>query len=157
VANAVAKSVDHEAVRAKAVMSKLDRIAGEAGDRREWCGLERSHERHKIGAAEGETINFIGMTVDRDTEALERRGPARREVVSVEVGQAKRRNVGQADPGPVETVGERARADAGVDEQDAGWRAKDRRIASRTAGKDAEFERHRSPLLIGGLRGGSRK
>ena len=90
VADAIAEAVDHKAVRAKAVMSEVDWVACEAVDRREGGDVEWSDEWHEIGAAEGEAINLIGVTVDRDVQAAEGRSPVGRKVVPIEVGEAER-------------------------------------------------------------------
>ena len=51
VADAIAETFDHEAVRAKLVMSEMDRVACEAVDRCKGVDIERSNERPEIGRA----------------------------------------------------------------------------------------------------------
>ena len=114
IADAIAGAVEHKAVRAKAIMSEVDRIACEAVDRRECGHVEGPYERHEIGGAEGEVIHLIGVTVDRDVQAAEGRSPVGRKVVSVEVGKTEGSDVGRADAGAVEALCKRARANSGI-------------------------------------------
>jgi hypothetical protein len=66
VADAIAEPVDHEAVRAKLVMSEMDRVGCDAVDRRKGFDIEWSYERDEIGRAGGEGIDLVGVTIDRD-------------------------------------------------------------------------------------------
>ena len=100
----------------------MDRVAFEAIDRRENFGLERSHEWHKFGETKSEGIDPIGVTINRDVKASECRGPKRRKMIAIKVGEAEGADVSRADTGAVETLCECARADAGVDKQDAARR-----------------------------------
>src|SRR5207248_2016301 len=93
VAHAIAKPFDHETMRAEPVMRKLNWIARDAADWRERSCLEWSYERHEFRTVLNEGIDFIGVTIDRDTEALQGRGPVRRKVVAVEMGEAEGTNV----------------------------------------------------------------
>ena len=142
IADAIAEPVDHEAVRAKLVMSKMDRVACEAVDRRERVDIKWSYERHEIGRVRGEGIDLVGMTIDGDVQPEKGRGPAGRKVITVEMGQAEGCDVGHPDPSAIETLCQRARTNASVDKQDAGRRPEDRCVSGRAAGKDADFERH---------------
>jgi hypothetical protein len=92
-ADAIAEAVDYKAVRAKAVMSEVNRGACEAVDRREGGDIEWAYKWDQIGRAEGEAINLIGMAVDRDVQAAEGRSPAGRKVVRIELGEAQRSDV----------------------------------------------------------------
>ncbi|MBN8984223.1 MAG: Rieske 2Fe-2S domain-containing protein [Rhizobiales bacterium] len=84
----------------------------------------------------------------RDVEVAERWAPTGRKMVAIQVGEAEGGDVSRADAGAVQTPFERARADAGVDEQDAGRRPEDRCVSGRAAGKDAEFKGHRRSYCI---------
>lgn len=139
IADAVTETVDRETVRAEAVVSEVDRVASEAIEWRKRFDPEWPDERHEVGAAVDKVSHLFGVTIDRDVQAAEGRCPAEREVVAVEVGEAEGRDVGYRDAGAVEAFGQRAGADASVDEQDTGRRANDRRVSGRAAGKDAQF------------------
>lgn len=131
-------------------MSEGDRVASETLNRRENFGFKWSDQWHEVRGAEGEGADLIGVTVDRDVKATECRGPTGRKVVPIEVGEAEGADVSQADAGAVETFGECARTDAGVDKQDAARRPDDCCVSGRAAGKDAELKRHRLGCLIEG-------
>ena len=101
VADAIAETFDHEAVRAKLVMSEMDRVARQTVDRREGVDIEWLYERPEIGRAGGEGIDLVGVTIDRDAQAAKGRGPAGRKVIAVEMSKAEGCDVGWANPGAV--------------------------------------------------------
>jgi hypothetical protein len=142
VADAIAEPVDHEAVGAKLVMSEMGRVACEAVDRCKGVDIERSNERPEIGRAGGERIGLVGVTEDRNVQAPKGRDPAGRKVVAIEMGEAEGCDFAEPDARSIETFCQYARADAGVDKQDAGRRSEDRCVSGRAAGKDADFEGH---------------
>ena len=65
-------------------------------------------------------------------------------VVSIKMGKTEGSDVDQANAGAVEAFGKRARANARINEQHSGGGADNRCISGRAAGKDAEFQGHRS-------------
>lgn len=135
VADAIAETFDHDAVRAKLVMSEMDWVAGQAVDRREGVDIEWLYERHEIGRVGGEGIDLVSVTIGGDVQAAKGRGPAGRKVVAIEMSKAEGCDVGRADPGAVQTFCQCARADAGVDKQDAGRRPEDGCVSGRAAAR----------------------
>jgi hypothetical protein len=61
--------------------------------------------------------------MDCNAQADQRRDPVGRKVIAVKVGKTEGGDLGCSHPRAVETLGESARSDAGVDEQDPGRRA----------------------------------
>ena len=59
-----------------------------------------------------------------------------------EMGETDGTDVREAHAGALEALGGVARAEAEVDEEGAGGRSEDRAIPGRSAGEDANFDRH---------------
>lgn len=147
IADTVAKTVNDKAVGPEVVVSEVDWVTDEAVHRRKRGAVERSNEWHEFRATHRETSNLVSVTMDSNVPFQEGRRPSGREVVPIEMGQTKGRYVGYSDAGSIKAHRERAWTDAGVNKQDTARRTDERRITSGAAGKDAEFERHRSPWL----------
>jgi 1-aminocyclopropane-1-carboxylate deaminase/D-cysteine desulfhydrase-like pyridoxal-dependent ACC family enzyme len=73
VSNAITEAFDRKAVRAKVVMLKMNRVTFQPFKRRESVDVECSYEWRQFGGVEDETINLIGVTVDRDIQLADGR------------------------------------------------------------------------------------
>ena len=84
----------------------------------------------------------IGGAEDANLMAEQGGGPTGIEVISVEVGETDGGDVGGVDAGGGKTGGGDARADAAVDEEQAGRCADGGAVPGGAAGQNAEFDRH---------------
>ena len=116
VADAIPEAVDHEPVRPETVMCEANGNACQAVDRRKRCDAERPDQLNKVRSSLYQKVDLVCVTVDWNVEASKSGAQARRKMISIEMREADGGNIDEAYPRAIETLGECARPDAGVDQ-----------------------------------------
>ena len=120
-------------------MRKTNGLASDSAKRCERAISEGPSERREVGRVLGKRLDLVDVAMDRNLQADERRDPAWREVVGIEMGKANRGDVIRLDAGASHAPCECVRPNAGVNQNNTGRRPKKRCVSRGAAGENAQF------------------